>query len=475
MKSNSFSYKAIAVISFLVLSTVQFFLIYNTYKLKNEHYYLAEKDTIANEYGIIITNEKMYPGGSAILEHYLNGDHIRQLEVVQQQNRDTFSHLLQLTTDSICRDLATHNIMDSVMQRIISKHKLDKRFRYALLIDQLSIAFRASDYIDLYKRGKYYPLIGAEFQAERGLHIGGTLTDANIQNRTNGITISAPTDYSYKITFSLHADTPYRFISILKSMTPIFILSVVSIISVLALFFITFRNWQKQKKLADMKSDFVNSITHEFHTPLAAIIVANKSLQNARITENPANIKPLTDIIQRQGDRLRQMFQQVWDITSMQHLQLNKEKQSVHRLLEDILLDYRLKLTGKDILLDLSKNATQDTALVDSFWFTTMLNNLFDNALKYNASNHKEIHVSTYNNGQKLFLSIEDNGIGMNTETQKHIFDKFYRNAEVMNSTKGLGVGLYYVKMCAEAHHWHISIESKPEAGSKFIILIPVN
>lgn len=475
MKSNSLSYKVIAVISFLILSTVQFFLIYNTYKLKNEHYYLTEKDSISNEYGIVITNEKLYPGGGAILEHYLNGDSIRNMELVYKQGTKAFDTFQQRLTNRLYRDLAQHNNMDSIIRAIIRRHHLDKRFRYALMLEQLSIAFKANDYVTLYKRPMHYALIDDSLQSARGIRIGGTLSDPNAQNLTNGITVSVPNDYSYKITFSLYADTPDRTISILKSMTSIFILSLLSIISVVFLFFVTFRNWQKQKKLADMKSDFVNSITHEFHTPLSAIIVANKSLQNSKIVENPNNIRPLTDIIQRQGDRLKQLFEQVWDITNMQHLQLNKQKQSLHRLLEDILLDYRLKITDKDIQLAFSKHASEDIANVDSFWFTTMLVNIFDNALKYNTNVHKEIHVSTYNTGHKLVLSIEDNGIGMTAETQKHIFDKFYRNSDVLNHTKGLGVGLYYVKMCADAHQWHIDIESKPEEGSKFIIIIPVN
>lgn len=475
MKSISFSYKAIAAVSFLILSVVQFFLLYNTYKLKNEHYYLAERDIIKEEYGIIISNENLYPGGVKLVEKYLSPERIRGLEQLYNTNRKAFDTFQQRLLDTMCHDLIRNNNIDSFMKRIISKHKLDNHFQYALTISQLSVTFKNNDYITLYKPDRFYPLIDKNIQKPFGILIGGTLDRVDMQNQTNGITISVSSNYTYKISFNLHADTPYRTWNIIKSIFPILLLCLLSIISIVALFYITFRNWQRQKKLAEMKSDFVNSITHEFHTPLAAIIVANKSLQNSRIIEDKKNINSLTDIIQRQSNRLKTLFEQVWDITNTQNLQLHKQPHSLHLLLDDILLDYRLKLTDTNILLDFTPKAAQDAIKVDNFWLTTMLVNIFDNALKYNTQDRKEIHVSTYNSGSKIILEIEDNGIGMSRETQRHIFDKFYRHPSVLKNTKGLGVGLYYVKLCIDAHQWNIEIESKPEVGSKFKIIIPVN
>lgn len=475
MKSISFSYKAIAVASFLILSAVQFFLIYNTYNLKNEHYYLAEKDIIKDEYGARISNELAYPGGVRIIDKYLNGNRIRHLETLYDSSKTAFETYQQQVTDSMYHDLVRGNIMDSIMQHIIDKHHLAKNFRYALIISQLSVTFKNNVYIPLYKAGTTYPLIDEQLQKPYGILLGGTLTDIELHNQTNSITVSVASNYTYKITISLHADTPYRALGVLKSILPILLLSLISIVSVLFLFYITFRNWQQQKKLAEMKSDFVNSITHEFHTPLAAIMIANKNLQNSRIIEDKKNIGPLTDIIQRQSDRLKSLFEQVWDITNTQQPQLNKKPQSLHLLLDDILLDYRLKLTDNNIQLSFTPNAASDVIRVDTFWLTTMLTNLFDNALKYSTSSSKQIHVRTTNTGSKLILEIEDNGIGMSHETQKYIFEKFYRHPSVLKNTKGLGVGLYYVKLCIDAHQWNMEITSEPDKGSTFRIIIPVN
>jgi two-component system phosphate regulon sensor histidine kinase PhoR len=473
MKILSLPYKAIAAASILILSAVQFFLIYNTFKLKNEHYFLSDKKTITDEYGSHISNDRLYPGGSVIIDKYINRN-MKELERRYHHNSASFSQFSQRVCDSIALDLIQHNKMDSIFALILQKRKLDKNFEYALTLDAVEIAFKANQYVILYRPGQAYPAITSSIQTPKGLRIGGTLKNMNVQNQAITLFVSNASDYDCKIVFSLYADTPQRNLGILRSMIPIFILSLLSIVSVVLLFFITFKNWLKQKKLADMKSDFVNSLTHEFHTPLAAIIVANKSLQNEKIIENRNNIGPLTDIIQRQSDRLRNLFEQVWNITNTQNLQLHKEEHSLHLLLDDILLDYRLKITDSNIELSFYKGAGNDLATTDSFWLTTMLVNILDNAIKYNNNEQKEIVVSTSNAGNKLLLTIEDNGMGMSQETKKHVFEKFYRNATVLKHTKGLGLGLYYVKLCIDAHEWDIEIESVPEKGSKFIIIIPV-
>jgi two-component system phosphate regulon sensor histidine kinase PhoR len=222
-----------------------------------------------------------------------------------------------------------------------------------------------------------------------------------------------------------------------------------------------------------MKSDFINNITHELHTPLSAIIVANKSLQNEKIVEKKQNIRPLSDIIQRQAERLNALISQVLDIVSMDKLKLRKKEQSVHLLLEEILLDYRLQ-SAENFRLTFQKEAKKDVVPVDSFYFTTILQNILDNSIKYNTNKKKEITVSTKSDDHPLEISIRDNGIGMTTETVGHIFDKFYRQTNnLLNQTKGLGLGLYYVKQSIMAHNWKKRVESNPGNGSLFNIHIP--
>jgi two-component system phosphate regulon sensor histidine kinase PhoR len=295
-----------------------------------------------------------------------------------------------------------------------------------------------------------------------------------MQNQVASLTVSASSAYSYQITFELYVDSPNRTWAILNLMKPTFALSFFSLLAVMIIYFFTFRNWLRQKKLAEMKSDFVNSITHEFHTPLATIMVANKSLQNEKIIEKKENIAPLTDIISRQTGRLKTIFSQVLDITVMNNATLKKDSYLLGKLLEEILLDYRLTLGNKSVEIKLDKIPDDFMVFLDKFWFTTTVLNLFENAIKYNSSPVKKIRIHAQLDKKTIQLSIADNGIGMSQKTIRHIFEKFYRSKnKSTEDVNGLGLGLFYVNQCILAHGWTLDVESKEGHGTEFIIMMP--
>ncbi len=468
MKFSINTYKAVAVASFLVLLIVQFFLVFNTYKLENEHYYFAEKNSINYLYGNSIRNDKVFPGGSLIIDHYINTnmavmEHLSKTDAV-------FNIYKQKLCDSIFTELRAKNNIDSVMEYIFTRSKINKHFKYRSTIQLIDVAFRNNQYVSLYNKDKFYPLIDSSIQKRDGILIAGNLPFSNEQNKIASITVSSSGDYTYRITFSLHGEPANRQLDILRLMFPTFLLSLFSVVVVVCLYFITFRNWLKQKKLSEMKSDFINSITHEFHTPLAAIIVANKTMQNEKIIADKESLLPLTEVVKRQAERLKILISQVLDITTMNQVTLNKKEYQLDHLLDEILLDYRLKLMDTNIQFVLQKNAAKGIVELDQFWFTTVLLNIFDNAIKYNDKEFKRITVTTYNDKKTVLINIADNGNGMTPEIQKHIFEKFYRDNKNVNLIKGLGLGLFYVKQAIDAHNWTIEIESKPGEGSVFRI-----
>jgi two-component system phosphate regulon sensor histidine kinase PhoR len=447
--------------------------LYNTYELKNEHYYATEKSLLNTEYSYAIRNDKVMPGGQKILDHFLNGN-MRRFEELYLHDRTAFDLFKQRVCDSAFRVLIEHNNIDSVLNDIIRQHKLGKDLEYALVIQGVDVAFQRDKYINLYNRNEHYALIDQEIQTKDGIRIGGTLGEPATRNMVTALIVSSSVDYSNRVSFNLYVDIRNRRAQILRLMMPTFLLSLLSVLSVVLLFFITFRNWIHQKKLSEMKSDFINSITHEFHTPLAAIIVANKTMQNEKIISSRENIQPLTEVVQRQAERLRMLISQVLDITTLNKISLNKEVFSIHNLLDELLLDYRLKLTGTNVRFMLQKTAIRDKVTLDRFWFTTIMLNIFDNAIKYNTSDPKEISVTTTEDKKAFYITIRDNGIGMNMETQKHVFEKFYRHIRNNNEqVKGLGLGLFYVKQAIDAHNWSIDIASVEGAGSTFMISIP--
>jgi len=269
--------------------------------------------------------------------------------------------------------------------------------------------------------------------------------------------------------YSLYVDTPERQKILLTQMSSIFALSLLSILITLLTFVFTIRNWLRQKRLSDMKSDFINNINHELKTPLATITIANKSFQNKKIRQNEMKALQTTAIIERQTKRLQHLIEQVLELTQEQQTtSLKLEKVGLNSFLQTLVADFPKKDKTIDIETDFS--AENDIVAIDKFHFTTAIFNLLDNAVKYNE-NEVSIRVATKNLKDKLLIEISDNGIGMNKQTQKHIFDKFYRGQKGnIYHHKGLGLGLFYVKKSIEAHGGKIELSSKIGKGSSFSI-----
>ncbi|HMH23591.1 MAG TPA: HAMP domain-containing sensor histidine kinase [Puia sp.] len=472
MKHSIVTYIIISIIAFAILSTVQFYLVYNTYELKNQRYFYAEKHAFQEAYTRSIINDKVYPGGQKIIDSFVNGN-LSRLEMLYKENRPAFDRLKRLVADSVFSALRRKEALGKFLYQVKKNKNIGDSLEYALVIKSLSILLENGNYIPIYNE-EQYRFTDPSLRTKEGIRIGGTLKNLNDQNRVSAIGVSSPRTHSYQILFSLYIDPTTRSKAIMNQMGLTFALSLFSVLIVVLLFFVTFRNWLRQKKLSNMKSDFINNITHEFNTPLTAIIVANKSLQNERIIGVRDNIPPLTDIIQRQSNRLKMLIGQVLDIVMSNKTVLNKEKYSLHDLLDEILFDYQLNVNDPDILIRLNKKASSDRLLLDKFHFTTMLLNILDNAIKYNNKQVKEISISTYNDQSSFFITIQDNGVGMTQHTLKHLFDKFYRDTTgTAEQTKGLGLGLYYVKNSIDAHNWDILVDSNPGLGSTISIISP--
>ncbi|HXS57067.1 MAG TPA: HAMP domain-containing sensor histidine kinase [Hanamia sp.] len=474
MKSTIQRYRIIAIISLLILISVQFFLVYNTYKLKDEHFSFMEKDAINESYSKSIRNDKVFPGAQLIIDKYIYGN-MGLMENLYKNHPAQFDLLKQKICDSIFRELRAKSNMDSLFASILKKNHFSHTLQYRLTIQSISVTFSNNFYIPLYQKGKKYPLLDPSIQTPNGIAIDGKLETASKQNLVTFLNVSSASDHSYQTGFGLYVDTPNRYLAILRLMTPTFILALLSILAVVIIYFYTFKNWLRQKKLAEMQSDFVNSITHEFHTPLSTIIVANRNLQNDKIIDNKENIHPLTKIIERQSQRLKTLFSRVLDLTVMNESTLQKKEYLLLDLLDEILLDYRLTLSDANIEIEFLKESENYEVLLDRFSFTTMIYNILENGIKYNDSKIKKIQVTVSNKNKNVGIHISDNGIGMPSKNMKDIFEKFYRNnTNISKDVSGLGLGLFYTKQCVNAHGWHMEVKSEEGVGSEFVIFIPI-
>ncbi|WP_316820579.1 HAMP domain-containing sensor histidine kinase [Pedobacter gandavensis] len=472
IQPSPIAHKIIALISLIILSYLQFNLIYTTYKLKDKQYILKESRIIEGDYKEVVRNDKLYPGGQKIVDLIIYRN-MAALEYAYYHHPGDFATLKQKVCDTIVRDLQLKSNMDSVFSAILKKNHLDRDLKYLLIINDIAITFDGINYISLYKpENEKLSYLAPDIQNKYGIAIDGSLKNPTNQNHTAGIMVSSPTPRSYYMGFSIHVDYDNRKVIILKSMSFTLLLSISFIFLVISIYYFTYRNWLRQKKLSDMKSDFLNSITHEFNTPIATILVANSSIRNKEIIGDQAKVYPLTEVIQRQTQRLQTLINQALDISQMNKHTTEKEIYEIGSLLEEVINDYKLKITENASII-YNFEGLHAFVLLNKFSLTTMLYNIFDNALKYNKQQHKKIHIGVTEHEQKLTLWIRDNGLGMDKKLLRSIFDKFYRGQNEIK-TRGLGLGLFYVKQTVEAHHWEVRVTSAPAHGSAFCITMPL-
>ena len=241
-------------------------------------------------------------------------------------------------------------------------------------------------------------------------------------------------------------------------------------------FFITVRTLLKQKKLSEIKSDFINNMTHEFKTPLATISLAVDALKNDKVSGNKEKTDYFTGIIKEENKRMNKQVETILQaaLLDKKEVQLNMKRLLAHDIIINVLNNINLQVEEKDGKIDVELDAENDLIMADEVHFTNVINNLLDNAVKYSKDN-LHIKLSTKNAGNHLKIKIEDNGIGMNKETLHRIFEKFYRaHTGNVHNVKGFGLGLSYVKTMIDAHHGTIKAESVLGKGSSFNISLPL-
>jgi signal transduction histidine kinase len=261
---------------------------------------------------------------------------------------------------------------------------------------------------------------------------------------------------------------------VLGRMASLFLISIFIFLLVFGLLFYSIKNLITQKKIADIKTDFVNNITHELKTPLSTLTLATKLLQNDQKISDSETSKSIINTIDRQNVRLQKLIDQVLNNSlGYQEMNLNKEEVSANEYLNTIIDDFQLSLNSKSIEI-VKKINVNKKIYIDKFYFTTAILNVLENAVKYGKENLK-ITVSA-NINDNFEVSISDNGIGIPKKEIQFLFEKFYRvgNKEVHN-VKGLGLGLYYTNQIIKAHQGKILVESEENKGTTFSIIIPIN
>jgi two-component system phosphate regulon sensor histidine kinase PhoR len=263
-----------------------------------------------------------------------------------------------------------------------------------------------------------------------------------------------------------------------KDLRPFIAISVLFTLIILAAFFLAVRTMLRQKKLSEIKNDFINNMTHEFKTPIATISLAVDAIRNVKVQNDPQKLTYFSSIIKEENLRMNRQVETILKSALMdrEEVQLNLKPLHVHKIINDVVDNFILRLQEKQGNLETELNATNDLIEGDEVHMSNLVNNLLDNAVKYSKDNvPPHIRLSTNSNNKKFILRIEDNGIGMSRETLKRIFEKFYRaHTGNVHNVKGFGLGLSYVKTVVEAHGGSIKADSTLGKGSCLIIELPL-
>lgn len=245
---------------------------------------------------------------------------------------------------------------------------------------------------------------------------------------------------------------------------------------IVAAFYVTVNALLRQKKLSEIKNDFINNMTHEFKTPLATISLAVDALRNEKVAQDRQKSEYFSSIIKEENKRMNKQVETILQASLLdrQEQQLNLHPIHAHELIRNAMENFQLQLEGKGGTADMQLNAKNDFLDADEVHFTNLVSNLIDNAIKYSKENLL-IKIITHSNGRSFFIRIEDNGIGMSKETQRRIFEKFYRaHTGNLHNVKGFGLGLSYVKTIVDAHQGKIKVDSVAGKGTAFTLEFPL-
>lgn len=240
----------------------------------------------------------------------------------------------------------------------------------------------------------------------------------------------------------------------------------------LSLFFII-----RQKKISEMKSDFINNMTHEFKTPIATISLAADTITNPKVINDKSMVLQFISMIKKENSRMNKKVETILQIASLdkKEIQFRFENISMHTIIEHVIDTMDIQVQQKSGKVTKNFDAPDPMICGDNEHLLNLVNNLLDNAIKYSPE-APDITIKTRNEDRVFVFSVEDKGIGMTKAVQSKIFERFYRRPSGnVHDVKGFGLGLNYARAIIEAHKGTINVMSEPGRGSRFEVFLPSN
>lgn len=422
-------------------------------------YYWIKKTVVAQQKDVAIQEKE----DSLNLKQFSEDVHIALRNVLQEistqmsDSSDLYGAVKQVKSNYFSVDIheELHPFyLETLLKREFYAHNIHQDFQYGIY-DCFTDSIVFGNIIRFSKDSLYAPVSDTA--------VG--ITSAQLTWKKDGhyFTVFFPNVVSESIEPMDSLGSPWIFMVIIVSVVFLFFAFAISIIV-------------KQKRLSEIKTDFINNMTHELKTPISTIALSSDMLMRGDFSSDPEKLKRYASIIFKENKRLENQVERVLNVAKMdkETLQLKKESFDMHELLVEVKENFEFNQLEHGGEIEMNLDATNFKLEVDPVHISNVVFNLLDNAIKY-CEVQPHVVLRTKNEKNNFELEISDNGIGIKREDLKLIFDKFYRvPTGNLHNVKGFGLGLYYVKIVIEQHGGSIHVKSSVGKGTTFTIRLPI-
>lgn len=321
---------------------------------------------------------------------------------------------------------------------------------------------------------------GIKTQFEFGIYSNGLATKIKSQkfkfDKNNTYSIPVFTDIEGNNTYQLLVSFPHKKKFLFSELLGITVLSIVFTLIIIIAYSSALNQLIRQRQISEIKTDFINNMTHEFKTPIATINLALDAIKNPKIIDDKEKVHRYLQMIRDENKRMHAQVENVLRISKLEkrELEISKESNNIHEIIDEAVEHVNLIIEDRQGTITTHFDANRTTVLLNDVHFTNVLVNILDNAIKYSPG-IPVIDIYTENVKDFVIIKIKDEGAGMSKVAQKRIFEKFYReHTGDLHNVKGHGLGLAYVKRIVEDHNGEVFVESEKGKGSTFIIKLPL-
>jgi signal transduction histidine kinase len=439
-------------LALIVLSISQSSLLYNTYQLEKKAYTITSFDAASTIYN-------SEDADSVFWEYRLD----LKSKLIDYDNQKISNQELKSIFKQNCEKL-DKKYRPHYLEKL--KEKLDFNILFQIIAKEI-ILYSGDSIPDtlLFPYKTPIKVLGFNINKEDKKLINTNIWQENLYQKENSPFLRLKTEVYISIEdWSILA---------IQDMLWILIGSVIIFIVVIFLLQYSIKNLIKQKRNADIQKDFIDNITHEFKTPLSTISIATDMLSEQSFYDKPESIVNTVKIIKRQNKRLQKLLDLVItrSLANRNDISLRFELVDITKYFELLIEDFKISEKAQSAIINYYCQNEPIDILIDKFFLSVAFLNLLSNSVKYGGT---KIEVNVKEDQDFCVISVKDNGIGIDSKYQSHIFDKFYRISEKnKNDYKGLGLGLYYTKEIVKAHKGTILLDTQQKEGAHFIIKIP--